>query len=196
MLDNFTREMKRILIKRLPETVEYAWSRRIEGALEANQQTAPHKFVTIIIDNEINGTDYKAITKKLYMFLKNDKFFSYSTYRILLWKDKVFSLIPPNRKELKARYLNKHFDEIELDGTPSGEWDNFWELFKPHKKAGQVFFITTQEKVESLKQLNVIGIRNLMVLYPGLAETVVVQHFSRIPCIANIENTEQLIQES
>ena len=41
-MDLFTINLKKVLTKRLPQTVENGWSRRIEGALKANNVPTSH----------------------------------------------------------------------------------------------------------------------------------------------------------
>lgn len=57
-MDSFTIILKKTLINRLPQTVEYEWSRVIEGAMESNNAATWHKHVTIIVDNEVNDDGY------------------------------------------------------------------------------------------------------------------------------------------
>ena len=75
-MDLFTIKLKKVLIKRLPQTVEYGSSRRIEGAMEANNVPTSHKHVTIIVDNVVNDAHYKVIAKKLVQFLRRDQYFT------------------------------------------------------------------------------------------------------------------------
>ena len=92
--------------------------------------------------------------------------------------------------------MNRYFDELNLDDTNSGNWDNYWELYKSYKQGGQAFLITTQEKVEALRHITVLRVNNLMVLYTALPGVNISQIISRIPCIANVENEENSDLES
>lgn len=187
-MDSFTIILKKTLINRLPQTVEYEWSRVIEGAMESNNAATWHKHVTIIVDNEVNDDGYKAIAKKLAQFLRRNEYFRYSKYRVLLWKQNSFSPITLAGRGVSALLLNKLFDELVLDGTASGNWDNYRVLYKPHRLDSQVLLITTREKVEALRQLTALGIKNLVILYPALTRANMNQTILRIPCIADIEN--------
>ncbi len=182
-MDNFIKELRKILRKRLPQSMEYGWSRRIEGALERSEDSAPHEYVTIMIDGETEVQEYDAIKDTLYEFLKNDEFFKRSNYRVLLWKDNQFFPVSPKRVS-QMSHLKRYLDQITIETVSSGKWDDFWEIYKPHKRAGQVILITCKEKAESLNMSKVIGIKNLVVIYVGDENSKTLNMVKTIPCIA------------
>ena len=182
-MNKFIKELDRELKKRLPQSSEYGWSRRIEGALERSEQTAPHDDVAIIVDGEIGPEEYEALSGGLYEYLRKDEYFKRSYYRILLWKNDELSLVSPKRISNGA-HIKKYFEEITVGEKPGSSWETFWQLYKPHKRAGQVVLITNNDKVESMKQSKIIGVRNLLVIYRGNADTQMREIVSTVPCLA------------
>lgn len=185
-MDLFSRNLKKVLTKRLKKDSNFSYSQRYEGKMDYSEETVPHKFVTIIIDNEIDEGNYKAIANKLFDFLKTDKFFKESKYQIRLWKQEQFILTPEKKVNQRVRLIKQYLDDIVLDRTPSGSWDNFMELYEKqkHRNAGEILFVTTQEKIESLKQQQTFFIRNMVILYPGSFDTSNLLLIKRLPCIS------------
>ena len=188
-MNKFIKELDRELKKRLPQSSEYGWSRRIEGALERSEQTAPHDDVAIIVDGEIGPEEYEALSGGLYEYLRKDEYFKRSYYRILLWKNDELSLVSPKRISNVA-HIKKYFEEITVGEKPGSSWETFWQLYKPHKRAGQVVLITNNDKVESMKQSKIIGVRNLLAIYLGNADSQVRSMASTVPCIAFVIKEE------
>ena len=188
-MNKFIKELDRELKKRLPQSSEYGWSRRIEGALERSEQTAPHDDVAIIVDGEIGPEEYEALSGGLYEYLRKDEYFKRSYYRILLWKNDELSLVSPKRISNGA-HIKKYFEEITVGEKPGSSWETFWQLYKPHKRAGQVVLITNNDKVESMKQSKIIGVRNLLVVYQGNADSQERSMASTVPCIAFVAKEE------
>ena len=188
-MDKFTRELSRELTKRLPQNIEYGWSHRIEGYLERSESTAPHDNVAIIVDSEISSEELNILGEKLYAFIKSDKYFRRSYYRVLLWKQNELSLVSPKRVS-NIGHLKKYFEKIEAGSSDRSDWDSFWQLYKPHKRAGQVILITTGDKGAIMGDSKAIGIKNLLVIYQGTAETKVKEMIKNIPCIANLPETK------
>ena len=188
-MNKFIKELDRELKKRLPQSTEYGWSRRIEGALERSEQSAPHDDVAIIVDGEIGNEEYEALSGELYEYLRKDEYFKRSYYRILLWKNDELSLVSPKRISNVA-HIKKYFEEITVGEKPGSSWETFWQLYKPHKRAGQVVLITNNDKVESMKQSKIIGVRNLLVIYQGNADSQIRSMASTVPCIAFVIKEE------
>ena len=188
-MNKFIKELDRELKKRLPQSTEYGWSRRIEGALERSEQSAPHDDVAIIVDSEIGSEEYEALSGGMYEYLRMDEYFKRSYYRILLWKNDELSLVSPKRISNVA-HIKKYFEEITVGEKPGSSWETFWQLYKPHKRAGQVVLITNNDKVESMKQSKIIGVRNLLAIYLGNADSQVRSMASTVPCIAFVIKEE------
>ena len=184
-MDKFDMELKKVLMKRLPQSTEYGWSRRIEGALERSESSAPHEDVAIIVDSEIGVDVFTNISDKLYKFISKDEFFKKSHYRILLWKQDGLALISPKRIS-NASHVKNYLDAVEIGSGNSTDWNEFWQFYKPHKKAGQVFLITSQAKVERMSESKAIGIKNLVIVYEGDESSSVKKVIMSIPCIAYV----------
>ena len=147
-MNMFQSKLSKALIKRLPHSTGYEWSRRIEGALEQTDEVISHKFVTFIIDCEISKNDCTQIFNEVLQFVKRNIYFKKSKYRILLWKDSDFTLVKP--MNVSYRILEELFGKVDSYNTVSGNWENFKELYPNHRKAGQVILITTARKVAQL----------------------------------------------
>ena len=191
-MNKFIKELDRELKKRLPQSTEYGWSRRIEGALERNEQSAPHDDAAIIVDGEIGSEEYEALSGGLYEYLRKDEYFKRSYYRILLWKNDELSLISPKRISNVA-HIKKYFEEITVGEKLGSSWETFWQLYKPHKKAGQVIMLTTKEKVDLLREKPVVAIKNLAIVYEGDINSKYIDKIYNIPCIA--QKAEREIDE-
>ena len=157
--------------------------------MERNEQSAPHDDVAIIVDGEIGSEEYEALSGGLYEYLRKDEYFKRSYYRILLWKNDELSLISPKRISNVA-HIKKYFVEIAVGEKTGSSWETFWQLYKPHKRAGQVVLITNNDKVESMKQSKIIGVRNLLVVYQGNADSQERSMASTVPCIAFVAKEE------
>ena len=162
-MNMFQSKLSKALIKRLPHSTGYEWSRRIEGALEQTDEVTSHKYVTFIIDCEISKNDCTQIFNEVLKFVKKDSYFMKSKYRILLWKDSDFTLVQP--MNVSYRILGEVFAKVDSYNTVSGNWENFKELYPNHRKAGQVILITTARKVAQLGVDYKIREKNLLVLF-------------------------------
>ncbi len=187
-MDSFTRSLKKVLTKRLKKDSNFSYSQRYEGKMDYSEDRVPHKSVTIVIDNEVNNEDFKAISDKLFDFVKSDQFFKESKYQIRLWKQEQFILTPEKKVNQRVRLIKQYLDDIVLDGTTSGSWDNFMELYEKqgHRGAGEILFVTTKEKVEVLEQQQTLLIKNMVILYPGSLDSNAPSSICRIPCIPYI----------
>ncbi len=181
-MSRFRQALSRELKRRLPDKVENRWSYRIEGLIEQHYQTAPHEHVAVIVDSEVDAVEYEILSNLLYQFIQSDYYFKQSRYRILLWQENVFSMVSP--RNLYYRKLKQHLSEIELHGAISGDWTTFFQLYEPHKKAGQAILITSKEKVEALKQVKADRIKNLVIIYYGGPGSQPREVISSIPCLA------------
>ena len=188
-MNKFIKELDRELKKRLPQSTEYGWSRRIEGALERSEQSAPHDDVAIIVDSEIGSEEYEALSGGMYEYLRKDEYFKRSYYRILFWKNDELSLVSPKRISNVA-HIKKYFEEIKVGENSGSSWEIFWQLYKPHKRAGQVIMLTTKEKVDLLREKPVVAIRNLAIVYEGDINSKYIDKIYNIPCIAQKDEHE------
>lgn len=178
----FDSELRRALTKRLPNSLDYVVSYRIEGAVELREMTTGHDRVVIIIDCETDAKTIAPILDALVRFIKRDDYFWLSYYSVFLWRDETFSPLSPLR--VSASRLRQHFEKIDAYGNTSGSWENFKEIYKPHKKAGQAILITTARKVAQLREMRTIGANNLLLLYPRDDESENKRTIAGVPCIA------------
>ncbi len=181
----FTRSLRKELYKRLPQSSEYVPSRRIEGALEVSEDTVAHEFGTIIVDAEVGDDIAKTICDALYDFLSTDKFFKKTKYRLFVWAKKELVLVKAlsSAVSVSVKGLRTNLDSMVIEETKSGDCSNFVEIYKPHKKIGQAFLITTEDKINELAQTGGITISNLIILYPSSDKKVRMICGRRIPCI-------------
>lgn len=181
-MSKFDRELARALTKRLPNRLDYVVSYRIEGAVELREMTTGHDRVVIIIDCETDAKKIAPILDALVRFIKKDNYFRLSYYSVFLWRDESFLPLSPLR--VSASRLRQHFEKINGYGNASGSWENFKEVYKPHKKAGQAILITTARKVTQLGEMRTIGANNLLLLYPRDDESENKGTIAGVPCIA------------
>ena len=178
----FDSELRRALTKRLPNRLDYVVSYRIEGAVELREMTTGHDRVVIIIDCETDAKTITPILDALVRFIKRDNYFWLSYYSVFLWRDEIFSPLSPLR--VSASRLGRHLEKIDGYGNVSGSWENFKEIYKPHKNAGQAILITTAKKVAQLREMRTIGANNLLLLYPRDDESENKGAIAGVPCIA------------
>ena len=178
----FDRELARALTKRLPNRLDYVVSYRIEGAVELREMTTGHDRVVIIIDCETDAKTIAPILDAIVRFIKRDDYFWLSYYSVFLWRDETFSPLSPLR--VSASRLRQHFEKIDAYDNVSGSWENFKEIYKPHKNVGQVILITTARKVTQLREMRTIGVNNLLLLYPKDDESENKGTIAGVPCIA------------
>lgn len=178
----FDSELRRALTKRLPNSLDYVVSYRIEGAVELREMTTGHDRVVIIIDCETDAKTITPILDALVRFIKRDNYFWLSYYSVFLWRDEIFSPLSPLR--VSASRLGRHLEKIDGYGNVSGSWENFKEIYKPHKNAGQAILITTAKKVAQLREMRTIGANNLLLLYPRDDESENKGAIAGVPCIA------------
>ena len=178
----FDSELRRALTKRLPNSLDYVVSYRIEGAVELREMTTGHDRVVIIIDCETDAKTIAPILDALVRFIKRDNYFWLSYYSVFLWRDEIFSPLSPLR--VSASRLGRHLEKIDGYGNVSGSWENFKEIYKPHKNAGQAILITTARKVAQLREMRTVGANNLLLLYPKDDESENKGTIAGVPCIA------------
>ena len=178
----FDRELARALTKRLPNRLDYVVSYRIEGAVELRGMTTGHDRVVIIIDCETDAKTIAPILDALVQFIKRDDYFWLSYYSVFLWRYETFSPLSPLR--VSASRLRQHFEKIDAYGNASGSWENFKEIYKPHKNVGQAILITTARKVAQFGEMRTIGANNLLLLYPRDDESENRETIAGVPCIA------------
>ena len=178
----FDSALMRALMKRLPNRLDYVVSYRIEGAVDLREITTGHDRVVIIIDCETDAKTITPILDAIVRFIKREDYFRLSDYSVFLWRDEIFSPLSPLR--VSASRLRQHFEKIDAYGNTSGSWENFKEIYKPHKKAGQAILITTARKVAQLREMRTIGANNLLLLYPRDDESENKRTIAGVPCIA------------
>lgn len=181
-MNKFDRELARALTKRLPNSLDYVVSYRIEGAVDLREITTGHDRVVIIIDCETDEKTIAPILDALVQFIKRDNYFWLSYYSVFLWRDETFSPLSPLR--VSASRLRQHFEKIDAYGNASGSWENFKEIYKPHKNVGQAILITTARKVVQLREMRTIGANNLLLLYPRDDESENRETIAGVPCVA------------
>lgn len=181
-MSKFDRELARALTKRLPNSLDYVVSYRIEGAVELREMTTGHDRVVIIIDCETDAKTIAPILDALVRFIKRDDYFWLSYYSVFLWRDETLSPLSPSR--VSASRLRQHFEKIDAYGNASGSWENFKEIYKPYKNVGQAILIATARKVAQLREMRTIGANNLLLLYPRDDESENKRTIAGVPCIA------------
>ncbi len=188
----FKSKIKKVLYHKLPKATEYGYSRRIEGALERDEYTTFHESGAIIVDNELNMIQFNELCESMYDFLSKDIFFKKTKYRTMVWKDSTFNVVHEHGASAlcSVKNLKTDLDSINTSGSNSGDWENFFDLYKPHKKAGQVILITTQEKIDLLEQLSNIFVKNLVIIYMHTDDKERKTKIKNIPCIS-YENNEK-----
>lgn len=183
----FSRLLSKELIKRLPQGIDYEWSRKIEGAYVQVEGKIAHKYVSIFIDCDIDTKSAIAILDELGTFLKKNIYFKQSKYRVFLWKDSEFILV--SSINVSPSRIIHCFKELDSYETTSGDWDNFKTLYTPHKKAGQAILVTSSAKIEQLENSSLTRLKNLLILYPTDKEYKRIQIISGIPCIGYFKDS-------
>ncbi|MCI6869551.1 MAG: hypothetical protein MR853_02320 [Selenomonadales bacterium] len=163
-MNMFQHKISKELTEKLPHTTEYAPSRKYEGALTEIDEVTSHKFVKIIIDCEISKNDCTQIFNDVFQVVRQNWYFKNSKYFIFLWKEGTYTSVSSMSASVKR--LVELFAKVDTYNTVSGDWENFRELYTPHRKSGQVILITTARKVAQLGVGNNIRGKNLLVLFP------------------------------
>ena len=101
------------------------------------------------------------------------------------WSKKELVLVKAisSAVSVSVKGLRANLDSMNIEEAESGDCSNFVEIYKPHKKAGQAFLITTEDKVNELAQTGGLIIKNLIILYPSSDNSVQRICGRRIPCI-------------
>ena len=181
----FSRNLKKILNRRLPQSSDYEWSRRVEGALVRSEESAAHETGAVIIDDELAQEQSEKLGESLIDYLSHDINFRRTKYKTIIWRESAFSAVHEHGglSLCSIKGLATDIKSVITKGTVSGYWENFRELYKPHKAAGQVFLLTTQEKVDLLEQAKAMGIRNMVIIYPLTDDKERRGTINNIPCI-------------
>ncbi len=184
-MSTFESNLKKTLRRNLPQSSENVWSRRVEGALVESEESLPHEYVTIIVDSSISKEDFDILSDRIYKIIKYDEFYKRSKYRILLWNNDDLTMV--YGPKIRVGHLGDCLKELDFENGGNSSWENFWELYEPHKKAGRVIMLTTSQAIEFIRESKAIGIKNLVITYCGDAESKELQKISGITCIAYIE---------
>ena len=189
-MSTFESELKKALHRNLPQSQGSVWSKRVEGALVKSEETVPHEYVTIIVDSSINKDNYDVLSDRIYKIIKHDEFYRWAKYRVILWDNNEFSMV--SKPKIQVSHVKDCLKELDLRDGSSGIWEAFWELYKPHRKAGRVIMLTTSRAIESLRESKPIGIKNLVITYYcGATDSKLLERISNIPCIACITKDDQ-----
>lgn len=139
----------------------------------------------MIIDDELPEEQSKKMIELLIDFLSHDNYFRKTKYKAMVWRESIFTAINEHSGSAfcSIKRLETDMKYITTNGTTSGSWENFKERYGPHRKAGQVFLMTTQEKVDLLEQAQQMAIRNLVIIYPHTDENKRKAYIKNIPCI-------------
>ena len=184
-MSTFESELKKVLHRNLPQSQENVWSKRVEGALVRSEETTYHKNVTIIVDNSISQEEYDDLSDRIIKLIRTDEFYKWSNYRILQWKNNEFKMIAGPK--LQVSRVKDDMNRVIPDGSNTGTWEQFAELYKPHKKAGQVIMLTTYKAIVALREAEIPRIKNLLITYCGETDSNLRKEISGIPCIANVQ---------
>ncbi len=185
----FYTALSRLLKSRIPMNHEYEWSRRIPGALVPREEAKAIDHVTIIIDSELTKQAAKTILDDLIRFITQDFNYKKSRYRLFLWNNE--QLVMKSRLNTQARFIEKAVETIDEYTTKSGNWMNFKEIYQPHKKAGEVILITSEDKVKQLEQLPRFIARNLVILYEAYQEELIKRKIFEIPSLGYRKREEE-----
>ncbi len=182
-MSTFESELKKALHRNLPQSRDNVWSGKVEGALVKSEETVPHEYVTIIVDSSMTEDDYDSLSDRVYRVIKHDEFYRWSKYRVILWDNNEFTMV--SKPKIQVSHVKDCLKELDLGNGNSGTWETFWELYKPHKKAGRVIMLTTSEAIGSLSESKPSGIKNLVIIYCNEdTDSKLPERISNIPCIA------------
>lgn len=182
-MDTSMMKLKKELYRRLPSETEYRASRRIEGWMDPREETTAHKYVTLIVDDEISQTEYDRIIDKVRMLLKKDEYFKRSQYRVYLWKQDSLTNVTPGSLSY-TRAQRSELGVIQVSGSAGSDWSKFPEIYAPHRKSGQVILFTTKEKIEKLRTEKRFPFKNLLIVYPADPDAKIVETVAGITCVA------------
>ena len=181
----FSRTIKKILYRNLPMSGEYGFSNRVEGALVRSEETAAQKTAAIIVDAALDKSAAEQLCTELYSFLSGDQFFKKTKSIVISWGGETFTMMRSHgvTRLTSIKGVKADIEGISADGSFSGDWTNFYGLYKPHRSTGQVFLLTTQEKVDSLEQAGHMMCRNLVIVYPHSDQKDRPKKIKNIPCV-------------
>ncbi len=181
----FKRKLKKVLDRGLPRSNEYVRSNRVEIAYVPSEESTHHEKGAVIIDDELTEEQSKQLGEVLTDYLSHDSNFKKTKYKTMLWKESSFVNIKEHGSFTlcSIKGLKKDVNSVITSGTTSGDWENFRELCRPYRNKGQLFLLTTQEKVDLLDQARAMSIRNLVIIYPHTDEKGRKALINNIPCI-------------
>ena len=177
------RELKKELNKYMKDDGEYQPSRRIEGMLEmSGNQTMPEK-AAFLVDNELDNDIFHKMVTFVKEILQGDSNFKKIKFLTRIWKKGTIEKKPcGNIDFIRVSKLQDVIDSLELDGGPSGDWDNLKENINTIRKTPLVLFFTTEEKIEKLTN-SMFSSKNMIIIYPSDNEGVTSRKIRNIPCL-------------
>ena len=87
-IKGFVCELEKTLRRQLHTQSECVQSRRIEGQLTRKTVMMPFNQAVIMIDTDVDNINYGLIVTGLCEFVKNDRYFKFTRYNIVLWMNK------------------------------------------------------------------------------------------------------------
>ena len=180
-IKNFVRELEKVLYGQLRTRCECVPSRRIEGQLTRKTVMMPFNQVVIMVDADIDNINYEFIVTGLCKFVKNDRYFKFTRYNIVLWMNNEFLLHMP--KKVSARQLKQNVDEFMVGKNSNNNWTQFRTLYRPYKKEQMVILITTEHKINNLKQDNTGIAKNLLIIYQNTTPRVMAYSIHGTTCL-------------
>ncbi len=184
-IHTFNSNLKKILDRRLPQSTEYGWSKRVEGALVRSEDRAAHETGAIIIDDALTEEQSRQLCEVIANYLSKDANFKKTKYKTIIWRESSFSVVHEHGSTAlcNIKGLKTNLSSVRTTGHDSGDWESFRDLYTPHKKAGQVILLTKQEKIDLLEQAGTLIIKNLVIAYPHSDDKERKAIIKNIPCI-------------
>lgn len=179
----FERELLRHLKKNMAEEISYSPSRRIEGMLQQDVNSVAPSKAAIVIDADLSQDDFKLITESIRGTLRKDFDFKETAFAVFVWENKVFTKLKLQASNfIKARSLDRVFDQIDITTGTSGDWENFKESYEKIRKAPLKIIVTTDAKVNELETSDIKS-RSTIICYTTSDESATPKKIRNMVCI-------------
>jgi len=179
----FERRFLAQLNKNMQEEISYSPSRRVEGMLQQDVSNVAPNRAAMVIDADLSQDDFKLISESIRNVLRKDNDFSETAFAVFVWKEGTLSQEKLQASNfIKARFMDRVFEQIDITSDTSGNWDNLMDLYGSIRKAPLKVIVTTDTKVSALEQSDFKG-RNVIICYTTNKEAETIKKVRNMVCI-------------
>ncbi len=182
-MGRFEKDMEFVMERGLTRQSVFIKSRRGLGIREIQGTFVPAQNVAIIVDCETDHEEFKEMADVLCDFIRNNKYYKNTNYKIFVWDSNGLTLIQGRSGAVER--LRKTLEDIDTGSEKTGDWEGLKESFLPYRNlVERTIVITDSDKIEKLRDAGQIRFKNFTAIYKGDMDSNRREMINSIPCVA------------